>query len=157
MSLVLPLCFRHTGPVMGKGFLAHVDIAGRLVAAIEADGFWLYGVNPGALSVGASTLAEASQTLRDVLSRTLIDFAEQADDFSRFKQAIESYFNSTDADLAEWERAVEMVKRGQVAVPDGLRRCPDPELYVKVSPRGRLEDLTPQDNPVLDQQLAAVA
>src|SRR3990170_3436869 len=42
-----PLCFTYNGSVIGKGFVAHVDLCGRLLAIPEADGVWMHGVNPG--------------------------------------------------------------------------------------------------------------
>ena len=55
-----PLCFTYAGSVIGNGFLAHVDLCGRLLAVPEADGVWLYGVNPAAVAVGAPTLSDAN-------------------------------------------------------------------------------------------------
>src|SRR5438105_3607256 len=54
-----PLIFSYKGTIMGKGFLAEIALTGRLLASQEMAGVWLYGVNPGALSVGAPTLADA--------------------------------------------------------------------------------------------------
>ena len=142
-----PLCFTYTRSVIGTGFLAHVAFCGRTLAVPEADGVWLHGVNPGAVAVGGANLAEAHKALHEALTKVLIDFAEQAPNFDAFKANVEAFYNQTDDDLKVWEQAVANIKAGQVQPPDGVRRCPNPELYVRVEPK-RLDQLTPADNPL---------
>ena len=48
-SIAWPLIFTYAGPVFGKGFLAQVELCGRLLAVPEIEGVWLDGVNPEAL------------------------------------------------------------------------------------------------------------
>jgi hypothetical protein len=147
MSTVWPLCFRYTSPIIGRRFVSHIDICGRLIAAPELDGTWLYGVNPGALAASGKTLADAYSEMRDTLTTTFVTFAQEASSFEDFKASVETYFNATDDDLADWEAAVEQIRSGHAPVPQGLRRCPDPEVSVKVTLRA-YEQLTPADNPV---------
>lgn len=142
-----PLCFTYTRSIIGNGFLAHVDFCGRTLAVPEAEGVWLHGVNPGAIAVGGANLAEAHTVLHEALTKVLIDFAEQAADFEAFKTAVEAFYNQTDDDLSVWEREVERIKSGHVQPPEGVRRCPDPDLYVKIVPK-RIDQLTPADNPL---------
>lgn len=143
-----PLCFTYNGSVIGKGFVAHVDLCGRLLAIPEADGVWLHGVNPGAVAVGAPTLSDANLQLRDILTKAFIDFANDSADFDEFKGRVEAFYNATDEDAGDWERAVEQIKSGAAPVPDGIRRCPDPILYVRVSQK-TIAQLTPADNPLV--------
>jgi len=142
-----PLCFTYTRSVMGKGFLAHVAFCGRTLAVMETDGVWLHGVNPGAIAVGGGSLADAHKALHEALTKTLIDFAEAAATYDAFEAAVDAFYHETDADLQEWEEEVARIKDGRTAPPDGLRRCPDPELYVRVRAM-RIEQLTPDDNPL---------
>ena len=72
-----PLLFKHHGTILGKGFLADIEIHGRVLATPEADGVWIDGVNPGAISLGAATLNDTHAELRSTLARVFIDFAEQ--------------------------------------------------------------------------------
>lgn len=143
-----PLCFTYNGSVIGKGFVAHVDLCGRLFAIPEADGVWMHGVNPGAVAVGAPTLSDANLLLRDTLTKTFIDFANEAADFDGFKTRVEAFYNESDEDADAWEAAVEQIKSGAAPVPDGVRRCPDPILYVRVSQK-TIAQLTPADNPLV--------
>lgn len=151
-----PLCFTYTRSVIGNGFIAHVAFCGRTVAVPESDGVWLYGVNPGAIAVGGANLAESHKMLHEALTKVLIDFSEQSADFDAFKASVEAFYNQTDDDLSVWEQAVQGIKAGQVQPPDGIRRCPDPELYVKVVPK-KIEQLTPADNPLSLKEATADA
>jgi hypothetical protein len=151
-----PLCFTYSRSVIGTGFIAHVSFCGRTTAVPEPEGVWLYGVNPGAIAVGGVNLADAHKQLHESLTKTLIDFAAQAQSFDAFKAAVEDFYNQTDDDLTSWEEAVAQIKAGQVQPPDGIRRCPDPELFVKVVPR-QMEQLTPADNPLSLKEATADA
>lgn len=146
-----PLCFTYAGSVIGKGFVAHVDLCGRLLAVPEADGVWLHGVNPAAVAVGAPTLSDANLALRDTLTKTFIDFASESRDFDAFKSKVEAFYNAQDDDADEWQIAVEQIKAGAMQVPEGVRRCPDPHLYVKVSQK-TMAQLTPADNPLVHRE-----
>jgi hypothetical protein len=151
-----PLCFTYTRSVIGTGFLAHVAFCGRTLAVPEPDGVWLYGVNPGAVAVGGANLAEAHKALHEALTKVLIDFAEQSTTYDEFSDKVLAFYNQTDEDLSVWETAVNNIKAGQVQPPDGIRRCPDPDLYVKVEPK-RLDQLTPADNPLSLREATADA
>ena len=131
-----PLCFTYAGSVIGKGFVAHVDLCGRLLAIPEADGVWLHGVSPAAVAVGAPTLSDANLELRDILTKTFIDFANDSESFAAFKVKVEEFYHATDEDAAEWQAAVASIKAGTTPVPEGVRRCPDSDLYVRVSEVG---------------------
>lgn len=146
-----PLCFTYAGSVIGKGFVAHVDLCGRLLAVPEADGVWLHGVNPAAVAVGAPTLSDANLALRDTLTKTFIDFASESGDFDAFKSKVEAFYNAQDDDADEWQIAVDQIKAGVMEVPEGVRRCPDPDLYVKVSQK-TMAQLTPADNPLVHRE-----
>lgn len=146
-----PLCFTYNGSVIGNGFVAHVDLCGRLLAIPEADGVWMHGVNPGAVAVGAPTLSDANLAMRDTLTKTFIDFANEAADFAAFKNRVEAFYNDTDADADDWQSAVDAIKAGATPVPEGIKRCPDPILYVKVSEKS-LSQLTPADNALVGRE-----
>src|SRR5687767_13938071 len=119
-----PLLFKHHGTILGKGFLADIEIHGRVLARPEAGGVWIEGVNPGAISLGAATLNDTHAELRATLARVFVDFAEQTAGFDEFKTRIEQFFHETDKDTEqEWEAAVEAVRAGRVAGPERIPRC----------------------------------
>jgi hypothetical protein len=155
-----PLLFSYRGPVFGNGFLAHVDMCGKLLARVETEGIWFDGVNPGAFAVGAPTLEAASRIVTEALTKVLIDFAESADSFLSFKTTAERFYNQTDADtVGEWDWAVEAVKQGVMPIPAGLPRTPSGwQCGIQIVEK-TLEEITPHDNaPVSDtRQLAAAA
>ena len=146
-----PLCFTYAGSVIGNGFVARVDLCGRLLAVPEVEGVWLYGVSPAAVAVGAPTLSDANLELRDILTKTFIDFANDSETFAAFKVKVEEFYHATDDDAAEWQAAVDSIKAGTTPVPEGVRRCPDPDLYVRVSEK-TIAQLTPADNPLVDRE-----
>ena len=152
-SIVWPLVFTHRGTILGNGFLAEVQLRGRLLATPEVEGVWLYGVNPGALSVGAGTLEQANSELRETLTRLFIDFAQEANGFDAFKATVERFFKETDKETeADWDQAVASVREGRVPVPSGLpRQDANGERYVSVTLKP-IEELTPKDNPLVQQE-----
>ncbi len=149
-----PLLFKHHGTILGKGFLADIELHGRVLARPEADGVWIDGVNPGAISLGAATLNETLVELRSTLARVFIDFAEQTDGFDALKARIEEFFNETDPESErEWDSAVEAIRAGRVTGPDGIPRqdATAARRYVKVTPKP-IEDVTPKDNTIVQQE-----
>lgn len=144
-----PLYFTYSGPIIGRGFLASVKFCGRLLASPETEGVWLDGVNPGGFAVGGKSFEDANLQLRETLTKVMVDFAFEADSFETFKGSIERFYHETSDDVvAMWEEGVEALKAGTLLVPPGLQRKPaDWNCFIHVEPR-RLEELTPQDNPV---------
>lgn len=161
-AIAWPILFTHRGTILGNGFLAEIELKGRLIATPEVEGVWLYGVNPGALAVSGRTLADANVELRNTLTRVFIDFAEDASTFDAFKTRVEQFFDETDSEsVREWEDAVKCVRAGNVVGPEGLIRADANEArYVNVT-RKAVEAVTPKDNPLVkeavDSQLAAAA
>lgn len=146
MSLIWPLCFTYYGNIIGRGFVANVNLCGRVIAIPENEGTWLYGVNPAGVAVPGKNIAEANSELRDTLTRVFVDFIEEANDFDAFKARVEEFFNATDEEEA-WLDAVEKIRSGAVQVPEGMKRCPDPDIFVRVTLKA-VEQLTPDDNPI---------
>lgn len=146
-ALTLPLVFSYTGTILGNGFLAEIEMSGRLLACQEVDGIWLYGVRPGALAVGDSNLGAANIALRQTLTGVFIDMASEAATFDGFRASLKRYFDETDSDtLAEWESAVARVRQGSVNVPNGLPKQEaesQPYIHVKMK---TINEVTPQDN-----------
>ena len=144
---VFALLFSYRGPIVCQGYLAKIDLQGRLLARISKDSVWLEGVNPGALAVTGTSLAEANTELRRVLTNVFSDFAKEATTGAGFRALVKRFFNETDdATVAEWTDAVMRVRKGGVEVPSGLPKySADDEICVSVAWK-KFERLTPGDN-----------
>ena len=53
-----PLFFTYRDRVFGKGFMADVISHGRVLAAMEADEHWIYGVQPGSFAATGEDAAD---------------------------------------------------------------------------------------------------
>ncbi len=159
-TTVLPLLFSYRGPIVGHGYMAKIDLCGRLLSRVEAGSTWLEGVNPGAIAVSADSLQEANSELRRALTNVFSDFAEEAATQAKFRALVRQFFKDTDQEtVAEWKAAVVSVRQGNVRAPDGLHAVPaETEIYVRVSCK-KLALLTPTDNDAAAQLngLAAAA
>lgn len=146
-DLTLPLVFSYTGTILGKGFLAEIELSGRLLACQEIDGFWLYGVRPGALSVGDANLGTANIALRETLTRLFIDVARESETFEAFRSSLLTFFDETDSEtLKEWGEAVTRVRQGAVNVPNGLpKKTAEIEPFINVKLKA-ISEVTPADN-----------
>ena len=104
-----PLWFTHRGVTVGRGFVAGVEITGRLVAHHDSTGVWLEGVTPAGLVVdaGASAIEELQPLVRETLVSALNVFAEDAGTYREFRDAVRAFLNTTDETaLREWHRSV---------------------------------------------------
>jgi hypothetical protein len=143
-----PILFRYKGPVIGKGFIADIELCGRLLAEVEADGVWLYGVNPGAFAVEAQTIAQASTAVTKSLTAVFVDFAEEMGTFETFKAEVERFFKETDRDTQQdWLEAVQAVRSGVLRALPGLpvKSTKKARFHVTVTNRP-VDTLTPDDN-----------
>lgn len=151
MSPVWPLCFKYTGAVLGNGFIAHIELTGRVLAIQDTDGVWLNGVTPAAIAVSAPTIVEACPVHREALTRIFIDFAQESANFDAFEAHVREFFNQGDDEINDWNDAVARIESGKETIPEGLKRCPNPEVALKVT-RRTMEQLTPADNPLLHRE-----
>ncbi len=158
-----PLLFTYKSRVFGKGYIAEIELCGRLLAELEMEGVWLYGVNPGALAVGASNLAGANVDLHKALTAAFADFAEQARTFQDLKAEVEQFFSETDPEsVVEWDRGVARMKASAtIEAPGGLpiKDAVKTKVFVRVAEQST-DSITPEDNRIVDgppSQLAAAA
>lgn len=113
-----PLLFRRQRLVAGRGFVAHVDIRGRLVAHRTDAGFWLSGVEPGDVSASGATLHEAFAAFQESLAGVLADIAMDPASFDEFEVEVSAFFASRDGEEERiWNEAVECVRTN----PDDTR------------------------------------
>ena len=155
-SIAWPLIFSYRGTILGQGFLADINLQGRVLANPESAGVWVYGVNPGAIAVSAPTLDATNIELRNTLTRLFIDFAREAGTFEEFKVAVERFVAESDPiSENEWQTARAAVKEGRVAVPsDLLKDTSEAQSFVQVTQKS-IDTVTPQDNLLVQQDSAA--
>ncbi len=142
-----PLFFTYNGSIIGRGFVAEVSTRGRLLASIEKDATWLYGVNPGAVAVDGDNLEAAHVQFRETLKETFVDFAAEADSFEAFKARVEGFVNAVNVETAaEWQEAVSVVRAAKLAVMQLDKLDADSTSVCVTVTKKDLEELTPKDN-----------
>ena len=154
-----PLWLSHRGSTVGRGFIAGVEVTGRLVAHQDSTGIWLEGVTPAGLvlDAGASSIADVRPLLRETLVGALDVFAKDAGSFAEFRDAVQAFLSATDeAALEEWRGAVERVRSTQER-PDGLDVwSADRETSVSVAEMA-VEDLMPSGTTLPTDYLRTAA
>lgn len=117
-----PLFCNFRDVIIGKRFVAGVEVNGRVIAEQEAEGWWLYGVTPGAIAESGANLSDAVANFRSRLKGVLFDFATESNDFDDFKSRVTEFFKSTDEDTErEWDEARKAVRAGKADLP-GLHK-----------------------------------
>jgi len=148
-----PLLFGFNDLIAGKGFFAGVSVSGRGLLVDEGDGFWMYGVNPGGVAAGGKTPAEAQSEFRLVYRSVLFDIASEAMDFHGFKEEVDRFFNDTNKPtLAEWEKAVQEVRRENVEVDWLPKKSAESQIEARVL---LVENPVPSVNALDEAKLAA--
>src|SRR5712691_4836085 len=79
-----PLLYGLREVIIGNGFAAGVQANGRVIAEQEEKGWWIYGVNPGAVAESGSTLRDAVDNFRARFKTVLFDYAAEAPNFEAF-------------------------------------------------------------------------
>ena len=152
-SIAWPLIFSYRGTILGQGFVAEINLQGRVLASPESAGVWVYGVNPGAIAVSAPTLADTNVELRNTLTRLFIDFAQEAGTFDKFKRTVERFVEESDpASEDEWRTARAAVKEGRVTGPSDLPKETSDTPYTVQVTQKPIKDVTPQDNLLVQQE-----
>jgi hypothetical protein len=131
-----PLLFQFRDIVAGNGFLARVLVDGRALLTVEDDGDqWVYGVQPGSISGGASDAATALNEFKTRYQSVLFDIAGEAPTFEDFKREVRAFFDTVNQkDESEWMTALDAVRhsprvhpsRSLARAADDLRSLPCP-------------------------------
>ena len=157
-----PLLFRLHAPIIGNGFIADVDMRGRVLLTTstcdEAGRFWIDGVMPGGVAAGGATIPEAYVELQNSIRGILSEIADESGDFVTFKAQVEAFFAEVDEeDAARWFAAVEAVRAGNCGadfVP--LKKLPaENERSVKVVKVDPARLTTELNRLPIDPRLAA--
>lgn len=148
------LFFETGGPVFGEGYVALVQVRGRLLAVETGTDFELYGVNPGGAAVHAPTLNEAYVRFVEDLRLVLVDIASEGCRFPDFRRQAQDLFAAAGSRTeARWREARARARRGEIDTELGLRiERLDPELGIEVD---LLDEATPAANPAPQQQAPA--
>lgn len=81
------------------------------------------GVYPGAFTAAGGSLEDAEADLRSTLTEVLLDIAEESGDVAEFTSQAEDFLRATDdGTVAEWDSALERVRRSSEVSVAGLTR-----------------------------------
>jgi hypothetical protein len=120
-----PLIYGFRELVAGNGFVAGVEVNGRLLLRFEEGEWWAHGVEPGGLSAEGSSELEAYRSFRATLREVLVDSAVLTDGFESFKTDVEGLCaQRNDGWEAEWQEAREAVRSGRLAAEGQLAELP---------------------------------
>lgn len=141
-----PLFLNYKGAVIGNGFIADISALGRLLATVEEEGTWLYGVNPGAVAADGRSIDDAHAAVRETIRLVFVDIAQEAQSFAEFKQRAEAFFNETDEEsVAEWTAAVEEIRASKGAALNLPQQPAETMPFISVQHKAT-EELTPAMN-----------
>jgi hypothetical protein len=131
----IPLLFTYRDCLFGNGFVVEVKANfGRALCVHESDGFWMYGVNPGAMAAFGDDPDAAHAAFRQTFSNILKELALEANSFEEFRALVDKFFADTNPGYErDWFRAVDAVRRNEVDA-EGLPRVPaDSPRTIEVS------------------------
>lgn len=148
---VFPLFFSHGGMAAGRGFLAHVEIHGRLLLEeTDKDFFSFFGVNPGGVAGQGSTQVEARRDFLEEIRLVVFDLAAEASSFPEFRELVEEFVRDTNKPTeALWLEAVQGVRSGAID-KSGFSTLLPAERPSKAVVR-LIHEFSPSINPDLNQ------
>lgn len=156
---VYPLYFRYRDPILGNGFVAQVEVQGRVLCTQDPeDGalWWMVGVEPGAIVASGAERSSAHDEFRRVFLTALFDIAEESGTFEEFRAGVEAFFYQTNGPAAvEWEDAVCYVRTHALAsqVDCVVVRADTQQSQISVSELA----VTPQQNVLATYDLRIAA
>ena len=104
----LPLVCTYRNTVSGNGFVAKVEMRGRMLAVVDEDErVWIHAVLPAGWAEAGGTIAEAHAAFRQSYTAMLYDLAEDAGTFTEFKAAVQALERASHPLLASWKEAVQ--------------------------------------------------
>ena len=134
-----PFFFTFLDKVEGNGYLAHVEVHGRLLAVEEDGEWWMYGVNPGGLAACGKSRAEAYIEVRKTLMKVLFDIAARAgEDFYAFRKGARCFFDEVnEPTLKKWEEAREEVREGKINFERMRRESSETQRRIEIRQKKR--------------------
>lgn len=123
----LPLVCTYRNSVAGNGFVAKVEMRGRMLAIVDDDGeVWLHAVHPAGWADSGRTVAEAHAQFRQSYTAILYDVAEETETFEDFRAAVKKLDVESGPLLESWQEAVANMR------PEWADK-----LNLKIEPAGR--------------------
>jgi len=148
-----PLFLNYRFPVSGKGFWVGITLRGRLLLEEEVGGdVWIYGVNPGGISVFAQSREAALTAFTARLHEVMNGVAESVETFDAFKKEVEESFATNGEYETMWKAALQCVREGKTDIAGMTREDGDfkPEIRVE-----KIANPTPANN--VDQKVTMAA
>ena len=118
-----PLIFKFKDLIAGPGFLAGVQIEGRVLMVEEKEEghseWWLYGVSPGGIAQEGATPQEAYLNFREFFRGVLEDLAVAAGNFADFQKSVNNFvLDENKAKATIWMDTRNAIRSGALK-PDG--------------------------------------
>ncbi|HUO57902.1 MAG TPA: hypothetical protein VMV05_06965 [bacterium] len=118
-----PLIFKFKDMIAGPGFLAGVQIEGRVLMVEEKeDGvseWWLNGVSPGGIAQEGATPQEAYLNFREFFRGVLEDLAVSTGNFVEFQKSVNNFIMTENkVQAAIWTETRNAIRSGSLK-PDG--------------------------------------
>lgn len=157
VGTAVPFLLNFREVLLGNGFIVEVHaVNGRALCVHEADGHWIYGVNPGGMAAFGDDAAAARREFRTAFSGIMREIATECDSFDAFATAVRDFFGDTNRGYEEaWLNAVDIVRERALSV-DGLEKSPaDAPMKVSVSIKAVADIKTTDNEPDLHLDLAA--
>lgn len=102
---LIPTFFHFHDIIKVLDFEVEVELEGRAVIEETPDGYWIYGVNPGAIADEGQTIEKAGENFRERYQNVLEDISAEAISFEDFREQVESFFLEVDQEtLSDWEK-----------------------------------------------------
>jgi hypothetical protein len=129
-----PLIYGFRELVAGNGFVAGVEVNGRLLLRLEDEEWWAYGVEPGGVAAAGSTEMEAYQNFRQAMREILVDSAVLTATFDAFKADVEALgVQRNEGWEGDWQEAREAVRSGRSTAEGELAELPRETQEVRCS------------------------
>lgn len=122
------------GPIVGNGFIAHVQIRGRcLLEETDKDFVSILGVNPGAVAGDGSDSGEAYRDFIERVRLIIFDLADEASDYQTFKQSVDQFVRQTNRPNEKlWKAAVERVRNDEIDLEGVRREDADSDYWARI-------------------------
>jgi hypothetical protein len=112
-SKTYPLVFTFPEVIVGKGFVARVELHGQALLVDEGDGDnWIYGVQPGSVAGGGKDYTTACREFKKSYLSVLFDMALESSDYEQFKEEVEKLFATVNAPNRDaWDTALAGIRK----------------------------------------------
>lgn len=114
---MLPVYLKFRDHFVGEGFVARVEVSGRVLLDRDESGWAAFGVTPEAAAGTGASIDEAARAFSAHVKAIIWDFAGEATDFHDFRGKVLDFARTGPVTEAEWVAARDDVKRGVLDEP----------------------------------------